>query len=152
MTKMPITRTEVSKRVRIADIDSRWSQLGSFEKKEAKIQIGNFLVDKINQFLDRSTSPVSGGAFKKKLKKGGSSTLFDRGDMRAALTFSEFRDGVDVGIFNDSQAIKAHGHNTGGGHLPVRQIIPNEKEKFKQVINTGMRNIISKLLGESNGS
>jgi hypothetical protein len=149
--KMPISKKEVTKRLRIADIDSRWSELTTIEKQEAKIQIGNFLVDKINQFLDSSTSPVSGGAFKKKKATGASSQLFEKGDMRSAITFTEFRDGVEVGVFDDSQAPKAFNHNTGDT-LPTRQFIPTEDQNFKRVINTGMKDIISQLLGESNGN
>ena len=142
---MPITKTEVTKRLRIRGIDDRWTELTSSEKAEAKVSIGNFVVDKINQFLDRSLSPVSKGAFKKKLKKGGNSKLFEDGDMRAAISFEEFRDGVEVGIFDSSQAIKAFNHNTGDT-LPTRKFIPAKDEKFKREINLGIKDIISELL------
>ena len=155
---MPITKKEVTKRLNISNLDGRWSGLNAEQKAEAKFNIGNLIVDKINEFLDQSKSPVSNGKFKKSLKKGGASHLFEEGFMRDALEFKPYTQGIDIGIFKADQAIKAFAHNTGfRGHpfIPknryVREFIPNKKGKFKKEITTGAREIISKLLGSTGG-
>ncbi len=67
--------------------------------------------------------------------------------MRSQITFTEFRDGVDVGIFENApekERLKSFNHNTGDT-LPQRQFIPKKEQKFKRDINSGIKNIIDNL-------
>ena len=143
---MAITKKESVKRINLREFQD-YSDATVTEKKKIKTEVGLFVVDQINDFLDRSTSPVSGGQFKKKRKDKKPSKLFEDGDMRSQITFAEFKDGVDVGIFSNAplvEKLKAFNHNVGDT-LPRRQFVPDKKQKFKRKINTGIKKIIEKL-------
>ena len=139
---MAYNKTEVVKRVRLADIDG-WKDLTQAEKSQVKLEVGEYLVDQINRYLDQGKTPVSGGKFRQPKKTDGTmSKLFEEGDMRAAITHEDYRDGVDVGIYDDDQAIKAYGHNSGFRGHPEhkkmkkyeRDFIPEKNQKFRREI------------------
>ena len=126
---MPISLSDkiVTKRLTL-DLDG----LSREAKTRAKDEAGRILVEEINSFLDRSTSPVSGGRFKSQKKDGTASLLFEQGDMRSSITFKK-RQGndIEVGVFNKREAPKAFNHNEGDT-LPQRKFIPADGENFKR--------------------
>ncbi len=111
--------------------------LNEEEKRLAKEAAGQVLVSGINEFLDRSESPVQGGRFKSRKKDGGVSTLFEDGDLRASITFEELEsDHVEVGVFDSApqvERLKAFNHTTGDT-LPQRQFIAPPNKRFKEPI------------------
>lgn len=112
--------------------------LNEDEKLRAKRLAGNILVQSINEFLDRSTSPVVGDRYKSSLANNeGKSRLFEDGDMRAHITFEELEsDHVEVGIFESApeiERLKAFNHTTGDT-LPQRQFIAPPNRRFKKEI------------------
>lgn len=123
--------------------------LSSQEKAEAKVVAGDIFVEEINKFLDKSSSPVEGGAFKKKKADGDSSKLFEFGDMRASITFEgRGENKVEVGIFNESEAPKAFNHNTGDT-LPQRAFIPERDEQFSEKIMSKVNQAIKEIKDRS---
>ena len=69
--------------------------------------------------------------------------------MLDSLEFRQRPDGIEVGIFNRKQALKADNHNKFSSKskrtaLPARKFIPNETEgeKFRQTINKEVNQII----------
>lgn len=151
-----MTKEEVSKLISL-DLPEN---LSSADEVELKSLVGQFVVDSILDMVGQVKSPVKGGDFKSSLTKdyrqrkddeGGTPipNLEMDGDMLAALTYKIVGDGVEVGIFNKRQAIKAFGHNTGfEGHPTIpegkytRQFIPTEDEEFVASINRGIKDII----------
>jgi len=129
---MAISKSESTKKVKL-----NLKGLNSEEKELAKITAGQILVESINEFLDRSESPVQGGKFKEKKIDGTSSQLFEFGDMRSQITFEELEsDHIEVGIFSDApevERLKSFNHNTGDT-LPKRQFIAAPNKRFKKEI------------------
>jgi hypothetical protein len=120
-------------------------------KREIKKRLGELLVDEINGHLDRSTSPVKGGGFKKKKADNSSSQLFEDGDMRSQITFEEHPQGIKVGIFDSAPEVdrlKSHNHNLGVT-LPERQFIPEPGEVFKQTIINKMKSVVREVTGKT---
>ena len=111
--------------------------LNQEEKSRAKTTAGQILVDSINEFLDKSDTPVSGGKFKKKKEDGTNSQLFEFGDMRASISFEEAdTDHVEVGIFDSApevEKLKSFNHNKGDT-LPKREFIAAPNKRFKEEI------------------
>lgn len=108
------------------------------EKAKLKREIGDLYVSEIKASLDRSSSPVFGGRFKRTKKDGKLSKLLDKGPLREALK-SENRKGndIEVGIFSKRKAPIMFNHNTpssGEAPLPQRQAIPGEKQFFLKKI------------------
>lgn len=110
----------------------------------AKKEAGNIYVEEINNHLDKSSSPVSGGKYKALKKDGTPSRLFEDGDMRSQITFEEKKNGVEVGIFDDGEALKGFNHNQGDT-LPRRQFIPEKDQTFKLKIEKRVRGAIREI-------
>jgi len=104
------------------------------QKTLAKSEAGRLIVEGIQDSLDQSLSPVSGGEFKRGKADGERSILFEEGDMREAIV-SKNRQGdfIEVGVYKASEKLKAYNHNIGDT-LPTRQFIPDESENFKKKI------------------
>lgn len=122
------------------------------QRSALKEEVGQFVVDSILEKLASGQSPVSGVKFKALDKKyadkmkGGNRTpnLELEGDLLAALSFKNTRNGIAVGIMDGSQRPKADGHNnfSGDSKLPLRRFIPGEDQKFKTDIQSGIKDII----------
>lgn len=147
---MAITKDEVSKEIKL-DLPP---DLPKDLAKDIKQEVGDFVIESILSELADSKTPVSGGKFKSKLSKaymeetGKTFANLDlNGDMLNSLTSKVTASGVQVGIFNPDQAIKAYNHNVGDT-LPKRQFIPSPKENFKRDIETGIRDIVASRVGE----
>lgn len=124
-------------------------------KEEIKREVGEYVVREINSYLNSAKSPVDGGRYKRTKqpmgKKGrpGLSRLFEDGDLRAAISFEEYRDGIEVGVFDSSQVGKAYGHNTGfeghptlAGKGYIREFIPKKDQEFDSKIKEGIKSIV----------
>lgn len=140
---------KVTKRVRIGGLTDVPSSL----REELKTQIAETIIEEIYDSVEGGVSPVSGKAFKslKKGKKGKKSyaerekggdytpNLFLTGDMLSSLTFETYRDGVEIGIFDDEEAQKADNHNKFSAKsmktkVPKRQFIPKSDEIWTKKI------------------
>lgn len=128
------------------------------QRKQAKQEVGNFVVNEILRFVEQGNSPVKNlGKFKQLTEKyaqenkGGNRTpnleLF--GDMLDSLTSRNRKDGVEVGIFARSEVPKADGHNnfSGDSKLPQRRFIPEENQTFKRRITSGIKDIVQSFEG-----
>lgn len=78
--------------------------------------------------------------------------LFLSGDMQAALTYEEYRDGIEIGIFDPEEAAKADGHcnYSGKSKLPLRRFIPNNEHDFRPGIKASALQITNEYLDEVN--
>lgn len=120
--------------------------LSSTDKLRAKQTAGSIIVNEIQSSLDRSQSPVKNGRYKSKLASGGSSILFEDGDLRGHITYAELvdADAIEVGVFNNAPSLertKAFAHNTGfRGHPHLdsqdnkREFIPSPNKRFDESI------------------
>jgi len=106
-----------------------------------KKKVGEFVVEQINNFLDGSLSPVSGGSYKKFKADKKPSQLFEDGDMRSSIKWKSVKGGIDIGVFNKKEVPKAFNHNDGDT-LPQRKFIPDEDENFKRIIVNGIKRIL----------
>ena len=119
-------------------------------KKKLKESVGKFVVEKINEYLDGSKSPVSGGKYKAFKKDKSPSQLFDTGDMRSEIESKPAPNGINYGVYDDSETGKAFGHNSGfKGHPTIKQgkytrkFIPDQGEILKKPILDGIKRIIN---------
>lgn len=128
-------------------------------------EIGDFVVDSILDRVGDGKSPVEGEKFKKLSKayadaeKAGDRTpnLDLNGDMLDSLTFEITGENeVTVGIFDEEQAQKAFGHNTGfQGHSKLRskdnkrRFIPRKSQNFNSNIRSGIKEILEEFRGSN---
>ena len=124
-------------------------------KENMKIAAGEILVEEILRSLDKSSSPVEDGKFKKLKKNNQASKLFDKGDLWPSIDFEPYRDGVEVGVFDEAQTGKAKGHNTGfKGHPTIpegkytREFIPKKTQEFREKIKKKVNRKLSDILKE----
>ncbi len=99
-----------------------------------KAEVGQLIIDEINDHLDESRSPVAGGSYKRLKADGERSILFEYGDMRDSLEWRDAGgDEIEVGIWNRSETPKAYNH-TVGDTLPQREFIPADRDSFRRSI------------------
>lgn len=154
---MPITKSEVSY---LLDVDLP-EGLTKSERDELLAEIGDYTVTSMLDYIGEGKSPVDGRSFKKlsekyaDREKGGSrvSNLELDGDMLDALEFEISKGKLKVGIFDEDQAIKAYGHQTGfeghpwlEGKAPARRILPEKGEEFVGRIKSGIDDIIEEFM------
>lgn len=125
----------------IGDIVPEFKKLSEDQQEDVKEMVGDLLLDEIQDFLDGSSSPVSGAPFKKFKKDGEPSQLYERGDLRSSLEWESIDGGIEIGIFQSSEAPKAFNHNVGDT-VPARRFIPLEGEQFKRQINTKIKRLV----------
>lgn len=127
--------------------------------KRAQIynEVKNEVLQRMQSFLDRGSSPVAGVRFKRlsddyaDAKKSGDKTpdLELTGAMRNSISIEEIGGKLRVTV-SDSQQGKADGHCnfSGASKLPKRRFIPNEKdgETFKKSIINTISSIVSEKL------
>lgn len=138
------------------------SYLDEQEKKDLLSEVGDYLTTAVLDMVGDGSSPVSGfGDFASLsddyAKKKGTdlANLELEGDMLSALTFEveTANNSVKIGIFDEDEAIKLYGHNTGfkghpwlEGKAPQRKVIPDVKESFKPELMDGVATIIEEFL------
>lgn len=132
-------------------------------KREILENVGEYIVQSILDYVGDGKSPVKGVRAFKKLsesyaedeKAGDRLPNLDlNGDMLGSLTYEITDRGVRVGIFDEDQAAKSYGHNTGfkghptlEGKAPKRQFLPTKSgETLKSEIIAGIRDIVQELV------
>ena len=155
---MPISKEEVSAFLKL-DLPE---ELTRTEEKKLKKEIGEYLLVSILDYVGEGKSPIAGQGNFKKLSKtyANEEKSGDRlpnldlfGDMLDSLKFKDAGDGIEFGIYNKKQAIKAYAHNTGFEGHPVlespslkRQFIPDKGQKLRRDITQGIEQIIEGFL------
>jgi hypothetical protein len=140
---MPITKDEGVTKVVNLNLEGLSREAKARAKEEAK----RIILEDIEDYLDSSSTPVSGGSFSKAKVKSGrnagqQSRLLDTGDLRSSLDARNRKgDAIEVGIFKKSQSPIAFNHNTGDT-VPQRQIIPDENQQFKRTIMSKVNEVI----------
>jgi hypothetical protein len=138
-----------------------YDDLSPTNKSIAKREAGEVVIDGILDNLGSAKTPVSGGRYKSSLsseyreRKGdglGSpiANLELTGAMLDSLTFQSKTGGIEVGIFDSSQAPKAYNHQRGDT-LPTRQFLPESGQKFKRNIESELKSLIKELGGKDEG-
>jgi hypothetical protein len=149
---MPINLDEVSYTFEVPKLD----KVPDDRVDEVLKEVGEYLLDSILDYVGSSSSPVSGGSFKKSLspeyaKASGKKTadLDLNGSMLDSLKFITDTDSgaITIGIFDSEETPKAYNHNVGQT-LPKRQFIPNEDQNFKREILRGVSRIVEEYIDE----
>lgn len=137
--------------------------LDSDEREELMGEIGEYILSEVLDYVGEGKSPVTGEAFQVLSEKyaddekGGKrlANLDLNGDMMRAVEYQVEADRIKIGIFDEDEAIKAYGHNTGfkghkwlDGKAPARKFIPNEKENFSKEILLGVKELIDDFLSD----
>lgn len=130
-------------------------------KEDIASEVGEFLKEQILRSVAESTSPVSGGSFKKQLSKDykklkesenlpGIANLEYSGQMLDSLDYKVTSKGIELGVFGEP-AKRADGHNnfSGESKLPRRQFLPEEGQKFKSTIQQEIDKIIRDKLADN---
>jgi hypothetical protein len=141
---MPINEEETSFYIPI-DLPN---EIKGKDKRQLLDDVGEYIVTAMLDYIGEAKTPVSGGKFKKTLsseyaKREGKklANLDLNGDMLNALTWKIASGGLEIGIFDEAQAIKSYNHNIGDT-LPQRQFIPNDGQSLKKDIVQGIESII----------
>ncbi len=128
------------------------------KKSAAKEEIGRAVIDGMIENLSRAVSPVSGGSYKQTLspqyakKKGRNmADLNLEGDLWNSFEFRQKGRGIEVGVFDKSEAPKAFNHQRGDT-LPTRQYLPEGGQKFKRNIESEIKRIIKDYHGSKSNS
>lgn len=129
-------------------------------KEDIASEVGEYLKEQILKAVAESTSPISGGAFKKslspefkKLKQAeglpGVANLEFSGKMLDSLDYKVTSKGIELGVFGEP-AKRADGHNnfSGESKLPKRQFLPEEGQNFKSTISKEIDKIIRDKLAD----
>lgn len=153
---MPIQtkKTTVNKSEITSEIDLNLpATMSAADRRSAKDEIGEFLIDSILQNVGTAKSPIKGESFpaltkdykKSKVDQGAGTkaNLELHGDMLDALVFKHTAKGVKVGILGE-EAAKADGHNnfSGKSRITQRRFLPGEGQAFKPSIETEVNSII----------
>lgn len=150
---MPINKSKVTK---ILDLDL--DGIPKDMREDAKAEVMDFLKEQMLADLGEATSPVTGRAFKKlskayaEYKAGESSSVIPNmeltGEMLDALEIVDKGGSkVEIGWFEDDQAVKAYNH-TVGDTLPKRPLIPAPNEDFRSGIMKEIGAILEGYRGE----
>lgn len=129
------------------------SEVTTVGKLNIKKELSEFIIDKILDDTSNQRSAVTGQqwkqlgwnkgsvAYKKEKSKVASSNanLELTGEMLDALKGEIYRDGVEIGIFNEEQAQKSDNHNKFSAKskktgLPQRQFLPRKNEQLRSGI------------------
>jgi hypothetical protein len=132
-------------------------------REELMGEIGEYILSEIFDYVGEGKSPVTGEAFKKLSEKYAEKEKFGdrnpnldlRGDMLRAIELQVESDKIRIGIFNEEEAVKAYGHNTGfkghpflEGKAPKRQFIPNKNDLFADDIMAGIDEMIEEYVAD----
>lgn len=139
--------------------------LDTDQREELLSEIGDYVTTAVLDYLADGFSPVKGVGGLALLsdkyadeEKGGDKTpnLELNGDMLSSLTYENDAYSVKIGIWDEDQAIKAYGHMTGmeghpflDGKVPVRKLLPRDREKFTDEIQEGIDLIIEEYLADA---
>lgn len=146
---------EVTKRI---DLTKLGLSTKSDNFSDVADEVGNYLIEKILEDCSEGKSSVDGRAWEglsKKYKKlkaetsgSGKANLELFGDMLNALEFKVDGKYLEVGIFDEDQALKADNHckfspESKRTALPKRAFIPRKNETFRSGIIREIEDIIA---------
>ncbi len=130
-------------------------------RAKAKRDVGEYLLEAIQQAVGGQESPVSGEGKFKKLSKEYAARKMDEvgnkdpnlelyGDMLNALNFRETSSGIELGYFG-KEAPKADGHNnfSGESKIPQRRHLPDTGQGFTTDIEDNVRQIIANAVADT---
>lgn len=143
------------------------SKVPAKDREKVKREVGNYVLEKTLEDVSQTRSPVTGRPFRP-LKKGPylkekraqagttAPNLELTGDMLDALEFRSERGGVRIGVFKESESLKADNHNKFSSKsqktkVPARKFIPvsKNKEQYRPEIRKEIQTIIEEF--ETNG-
>jgi len=139
---MPIKKNKISFTL---DLSKQIKKIKPSKRKEVTELIGVTVIDAMGEYLDKGSSPVSKGSYKKKMADGKTiSDLYETGAMLGNLKFINTKEKVEFKITDTTEKLKAFNHNTGDT-LPTRQFLPDDEkgEKFKRSIMQKVKGIIN---------
>jgi len=150
---MPINKTKVTKILSL-DLEGIPQDM----REDAKAEVMDFVREQMLADLGEATSPVTGRAFKqlskayKEFKAGESSSVIANmelsGDMLDALEVEDKGGSkIEIGSFDEDQAVKAYNHTTGDT-LPKRPLIPAPADNFRGGIMKEISAILDGYRGE----
>lgn len=159
---MPIKKNKVSYTL---DLESEFNKadIKPSKRKALSELIGVTILDEIVQYLDKGTTPVSKGEYRKSLKskeykekktKEGKKSFADMQlteSMLNNLRVDATKKDVTIKLTDKTEKLKAYAHNTGyEGHPTIkdprlkRQWLPDDSqgESFKRTITKKVKDII----------
>ena len=130
------------------------SDIPEGNRKEAKQEVGEYLVNETIRYMEEGRSPVAGEQPLSKLGKDYAAdehngdrtpTLNATGRLRESLQFRSTDKGVEIGIFHKSQQGKADGHNnfSGKSQLPQRRFVPLSRQSYRSEIMANVDRILT---------
>lgn len=160
---MKVTKVNLSNNETSAEIDlfsGLTQKITPAQKKTIQQEVADYLIEQTLLSVADEKSPLSGGLWKKTLSKEYAKYKMEEvGNKQADIQFTgrtldqlkgePISVGVKVGVFGE-RAPAADGHNnlSGKSHLPTRQFIPKEGQKYKQGIEREVERIIADVLAE----
>lgn len=151
---VPIKKNKISYKL---DLEAEFNKknIKPSKRKALSELIGVTLIDEITQYLDKGTTPVSKGKYKRSLNKEYKEKKTKEGkkgfaDMQLTesmlnnLTIKPTKKDVEIKLTNSTEKKKAYNHNIGDT-LPQRQWLPNDEqgETFKRTITKKIKDIIN---------
>jgi hypothetical protein len=126
------------------------------QKLELKSKVGDFITSAVESDLSGTRSPVTGRIFPKlskkyktrktKLGRPGIPDLKLKNHMIPKHEFKEYKFGVEVGVFDEKEALKADNHCKFSGkskntNVPRRTFVPNKSENYRPEITKKIKQI-----------
>jgi len=153
---------KITKLIKLSELGAGYSKAKSSVKQLIKDEVGASVQSSILGYLSNSTSPIKGESrferlkpnykkWKRKKVGSGSPNLELFGDMLGKLEYRPHRQGVEVGIWDETQSKKAELHNRWTGkavshankmNVAERKFIPKKGERFKSKIESQIKEII----------
>ena len=133
---MPINKSKVTK---ILDLDL--DGIPASLREDAKAEVMDFLKEQMLADLGEAVSPVTGRAFRKlskdyaEYKAGESSSVIPNMELTGAMldaleVVDKGGSKIEVGWFEEDEAVKAFNHTTGDT-VPKRPLIPAPDDNFR---------------------
>lgn len=151
---MPISKSKVSYTFDLED-EFEKAKIKPSKRKELSEIVGLTILDEIVSYLDKGTSPVAKGQYKRTLSKeykaqkkaAGKRTFADMqltDSMLENLRVDATKKNVSIKLTDKTEKLKAYNHNKGDT-LPVRQWLPDDAENqtLKRTIVKKIKDIIS---------
>jgi hypothetical protein len=150
---MPIKKNKISYTL---DLEQEFNKadIAPSKRKSLSELIGITLLDEIVSYLDKGTTPVSKGEYKRSLSKEYREKKRSEGkrsyaDMQLTesmlnnLSIIPTKKGVEIKLTDSLEKKKAYNHNVGDT-LPKRQWLPNDEagESFKRSIISKVKEVI----------
>ena len=150
---MPIKKNKISYKLDLKDKFNK-KKIAPSKRKALSELIGVTILDEIVQYLDKGSTPVSKGEYKRGLSKEYKAKKTKQGkrsyadmqlteSMLSNLRVDARKDSVELKLTDSTEKKKAYNHNVGDT-LPKRQWLPDDSkdEKLKRTITSKINRII----------